>query len=213
MWHHGRALLFILPLILPFVGVLDTNGKRNLEQGYVVDETLSNGYMIIHNENGYGLLSPQSEIVYAPRWWRIYEFLTSSGKTYVQLIRQNGEESWKKGLADFKGNIIIPVIYESMHSAPRRDLCVVEESSNCKGLFSLSQKEQIIPCEFERFCYLSEYIIAKRTSLYTLIHEKIAYLIFDYNGREMAGFASEREVKAWLSAHNAYVPSHFDYYL
>lgn len=212
LMHLKLFLLFSLSIFFQFFYTLDADGKRLHESDYVYDETLSNGYVIIHNEKGYGLLSPQSEVVYAPRWSRIYEFRTSLGKVYVQIVRQDGEESWKRGLGDFKGNIIMPVIYKSIHSAPRRDLCVVEESENAKALYSLSRRKQITPCEFEKFCYLSEYIIAKRTGLRTLIHDNIAYIFFDYNGREVVAFASEEKVKVWLSSQNAHVPSQFDYY-
>ena len=194
-------------------GPIENNEKSFLEEYECDTFPHWKGYVLIHNEKGYGLLNPQSEIVYSPNWWRIYEFNSSSGDMYLMLVIQEGEgenASWRRGLGDFNGNIIMPVIYTYIHSAEYRDLCVVEQGCGSKGLFSIPLKREIIPCQFKRFCFLSDYILAQRTSLNTIINNS-KYVIFDYNGNKMIACESEEEAHEWFSDHDVYAPSDFDY--
>lgn len=187
-----------------FVGILDAQGNRILECEYICDTFAHwNGYVLIHNEKGYGLLSPQSEVVYAPNWWHIYELNTSSGKTYLRLIRQEmDKEKWAEGLGDFSGKIVIPVIYTNLYPVSSRDLCIVERSgSGSRGLISLKLEAQIVPCQFDDFTYLADYIIAKRNvigfgSLNTIHTE---YVIYSYEGQEIKNFSSKEQLQEWLS--------------
>lgn len=197
-----------------FIGLLDDKGKKILECDYVCDTFAHwNGYILIHNEQGYGLFNPKSKVVYTPNWYRIYEFNTSTGKTYLQLIRQEGEEGKekrKKGLGDFNGKVVMPVIYTDYRAAPCGDLCIVEQGGS-KGVFSIPQRKQIIPCEYECFSFIGDYILSRKTRFTSLDNIFKEYVIYNNDGHNMFNCDSEENAQEWLSHHNVYASSSFDY--
>lgn len=168
--------------------IIENDGTRLLKEGYTLDTIPEwNGYIRIRSNNkGEGLLSPDGKIIYSPK---IYSGVLGFGHHTLLLHKIGSKGNTLEGLGDFDGNVLVPVLYEDLRFRQNlKEGYVVVKWQNSEGVYSFSDKKEILPCKYDFiFCTYDGYI-ATREHHYSSLRSKVdfIYRLYDYGGNEVA---------------------------